>query len=171
MKKSTWVWVVVIILIIIGIWYFSSIKKTTEAPVTTAASSSQVESTSSPSGVKPNIAAPGTVPLVSISAGGTLGKHLVAVNGMTLYTYKNDTKGVSNCTGDCAKQWPAYTRPSTDALVAGAGVTGDFTSIGRTDGSRQMTYNGMPLYYYKGDVKADDTNGQNVGGVWFVAKP
>ena len=27
-------------------------------------------------------------------------------NGMTLYTFKNDEEGVSNCNGGCAANWP-----------------------------------------------------------------
>ena len=46
----------------------------------------------------------------------------------------------------------------------------DFATIAR-DGGKQLTYKGMPLYFYKGDLKAGDTKGNGVGGVWFVAKP
>ena len=30
----------------------------------------------------------------------------------------------------------------------------------RTDGTRQVMYNGMPLYYYNADPNVGDTNGQ-----------
>jgi predicted lipoprotein with Yx(FWY)xxD motif len=41
----------------------------------------------------------------------------------------------------------------------------------RTDGTTQVTYNGHPLYHYKGDTKAGQQNGQNknqFGGRWYV---
>jgi len=41
----------------------------------------------------------------------------------------------------------------------------------RKDGKLQATYNGMPLYYYVKDIKAGDTKGQGVGGVWFLVSP
>jgi predicted lipoprotein with Yx(FWY)xxD motif len=50
-------------------------------------------------------------------------------------------------------------------------VGGSFGTTARTDGATQVTYNGAPLYYFAGDGKAGDTNGQGLNGVWFVAAP
>ncbi len=101
-----------------------------------------------------------------------LGTYLIAYNGMTLYRYTKDTAKVSNCTGQCAVNWPPYVVPSIDALSnIQAGVNGKVGSINRADGSIQVTYNGSPLYFYVGDKNSGDTTGQNVGGVWFVLKP
>jgi len=44
----------------------------------------------------------------------------------------------------------------------------------RPDGARQVTYNGHPLYLFKGDNKAGDTNGQGInafGGYWYALSP
>jgi predicted lipoprotein with Yx(FWY)xxD motif len=41
-------------------------------------------------------------------------------------------------------------------------------TIIRDDGTVQVTYNDLPLYYFANDAKPGDTVGQNVGGVWFV---
>ena len=41
----------------------------------------------------------------------------------------------------------------------------------RADNTPQTTYKGWPLYYYIGDGGPGDVNGDDVGGVWFVAKP
>ena len=43
--------------------------------------------------------------------------------------------------------------------------------ISRDDGREQVTYNGLPLYYFANDKAPGDTKGQGVGGVWFVAAP
>ncbi len=56
-------------------------------------------------------------------------------------------------------------------MKAGDGVTGTFATTKRTDGAMQVTYNGVPLYYYAADKKAGDVMGQGIGGVWFVAAP
>ena len=88
-----------------------------------------------------------------------------------LYLYTKDAPDVSNCSGQCAVNWPPYTRALNEPLVGGEGVDGLIATIPRADGTEQLTYNGVPLYFWKDDVKPGDTRGQNVGGVWFVVKP
>lgn len=100
-----------------------------------------------------------------------LGDYLVAGNGFTLYTFTKDSAGVSTCTDDCAKNWPPFLVSATTRLSAGAGASGELATIERADGRLQVTYNGMPLYYWKDDKAAGDTLGQAVGDVWFVAAP
>lgn len=88
------------------------------------------------------------------------------------YIFKKDTTpGTSACSGSCATNWPPFTTTSPATLKAGAGVTGTLATIKRDDGTDQVTYNGAPLYYFAGDSKAGDSNGQNVGGIWFIAAP
>ena len=104
------------------------------------------------------------------------GKTLTGENGMTLYIFKADTKdsGKSVCNGDCATAWPPYTLEADETLEKDAAVTGTVTMITRDDGTKQVAYNGWPLYYFKGDAKAGDSNGQNInafGGIWVIAAP
>jgi len=40
--------------------------------------------------------------------------------------------------------------------------------INRPDGSKQLAYDGWPLYYFSNDVNPGDTNGQGVGNVWYA---
>jgi predicted lipoprotein with Yx(FWY)xxD motif len=109
---------------------------------------------------------------VVVSNNADLGDFLVAnLGGKTLYTFNNDTEGVSNCSGDCAEAWPPLTVAENTRLVGGAGVEGEFGTIAREDGSLQVTYNGMPLYFFAEDAAPGDTNGQGLGDVWFVAAP
>lgn len=106
---------------------------------------------------------------VMVSSKSGLGNFLVDDKGMTLYLFTNDTPGVSNCTGSCLEAWPPLLVEGEP--VAGEGVTGRLGVIVRSDGSRQVTYNDMPLYYYVADSQAGNTIGQGVGGVWFVVEP
>jgi predicted lipoprotein with Yx(FWY)xxD motif len=101
----------------------------------------------------------------------TLGNYLVAPNGMTLYYFTKDTAGASNCYNACATNWPPYVFSPAGSLAGGTGVSGNISTITRTDGAVQLTYNGAPLYFWSKDVKPGDATGQNFGGVWFVVKP
>jgi len=111
--------------------------------------------------------APVASTVVNMATDPKLGSFLVDAKGMTLYVYGKDTAGVSNCTGQCLANWPALIANGT--LTAGSGVTGTLSSFARPDGTNQVAYNGMPLYYFIADKKAGDTVGQGKGGVWFVA--
>ena len=52
---------------------------------------------------------------------------------------------------------------------AGEGVTsGAVGLITRAGGSKQITYNGWPLYHFAGDEMAGDAKGQSSGDVWFM---
>lgn len=101
-----------------------------------------------------------------------LGAILVDGDGFTLYLFTQDESNVSNCTGGCAQTWPPLQPSLVQLELAGEGVTRDLVgTITREGGIRQVTYNGRPLYNFSGDRSPGDTNGQNVGGVWFVVSP
>ena len=104
-------------------------------------------------------------------ATGAVGSYLIGEGGKTLYTFKPDSVNTSTCTDACATAWPAFTASAQDTLKAGAGVSGKLTTFARPDGTMQVAYNDAPLYYFSGDAKAGETNGQGVGGKWFVAAP
>jgi predicted lipoprotein with Yx(FWY)xxD motif len=107
---------------------------------------------------------------VNVSQNQALGSFLVDSANMTLYMFTKDTPGVSNCTGNCAAIWPPLL--VTSSPMAGAGVDASLLgTITRSDGSMQVTYNGMPLYYYSKDMAAGDTNGQGINSVWYVVSP
>ena len=112
---------------------------------------------------------PAPPPTVMTRSDADLGDILVDPRGMTLYLFTKDQPSVSNCYDACASAWPPLLTASdptaADALAPGLGTTL------RTDGGLQVTYNGMPLYYWANDHKPGDTTGQNVGGVWFVVAP
>jgi predicted lipoprotein with Yx(FWY)xxD motif len=99
-----------------------------------------------------------------------LGAILVDGKGMTLYLFKKDTPGVSNCSGGCLQAWPPFITQGHPTL--GPGV--DDSKVGTAklaDGRLIVTYGGSPLYYYVKDTKAGETTGQGVGGVWFIVPP
>src|SRR6266705_3136963 len=128
-------------------------------------------SASSSSGTVANTPAAGSS---SSAAGGstvtakTIGSQQVLVDsqGMTLYWFAIDTPTKSNCSGQCATYWPVVKGP----LTAGSGVTGTLGTITGSDGTKQATYMGHPLYTYVGDSAPGQNkgNGLNIsGGLWY----
>jgi len=96
---------------------------------------------------------------------------LVDEDGMTLYTYKKDSPGKSACAAanGCLDKWPVFYLDKLEPAMSFN--PDDFAVITREDGKKQTTYKGMPLYYYSKDITADDTLGQGVDNVWYVAVP
>ncbi len=97
------------------------------------------------------------------------GKALVNGDGMTLYTFDNDSKGKSNCNGACANVWLPL------IATVDASASGDFSLITRSDGRKQWAYKGKPLYTFANDKKAGDTTGNEMGPngthIWHCALP
>jgi predicted lipoprotein with Yx(FWY)xxD motif len=104
------------------------------------------------------------------TASSPLGTILVDQDGKTLYLFEADSTNKSNCSGGCLALWPPVT--AKVKATAGSGVSGGM--IGTATGSSQVTYNGHPLYWFSGDTKAGDTNGQGLddfGGEWYAISP
>ena len=99
----------------------------------------------------------------------TLGGYLTGPAGMTLYVLTKDSPDMSTCTGTCATNWPPLAATSGAMIQGPSGAAGTFATITRADGTVQVTYNHMPLYYFAGDSASGDTKGQGKNGVWFVA--
>ncbi|MFI5261763.1 MAG: hypothetical protein ACHQZR_04315, partial [Candidatus Limnocylindrales bacterium] len=82
-----------------------------------------------------------------------------------LYTHAGDTATSSSCTGACAAAWPPLFVTGGAQIVPASGITGTFAAFTRSDGmGTQVTFNGLPLYYWKGDKAAGDTTGQGING-------
>ncbi len=88
---------------------------------------------------------------------------MASKEGKTLYTFGKDAAGKSNCNGGCATAWPPF-------IVANTALAGGDFSIVKRDGAAQWAYKGKPLYFFAGDAKAGDVNGDKQGGVWHVLR-
>lgn len=121
-------------------------------------------------GTAPN--SPSTSATISVRAS-SLGQILVDGNGKSLYLFEADSGTRSTCSGACAQAWPPLTTNGAPkaASTASPSLLGTTT---RSDGTAQVTYRGHPLYYFVGDNKPGDTNGEGstaFGAGWDVLSP
>jgi len=101
---------------------------------------------------------------VNVSSSQSLGTYLTNGTGYTLYYFSGDkaNSDLSNCNGTCASDWPPF-YTSTLSLPAALSAS-SFNTITRSDGTKQLTYNGLPLYFFKSDTKSGEVSGNGVGG-------
>jgi predicted lipoprotein with Yx(FWY)xxD motif len=103
---------------------------------------------------------------------GHLGTYLTDGSGKTLYLFASDHGGTSTCSGACLSALPTLVAKGTPS-ASGAAKTSMIGTITRSDGSKQVTYGGHPLYYFSGDSASGDTHGEGVDGFgakwWGVA--
>ncbi|MER6910272.1 SCO0930 family lipoprotein [Streptomyces sp. NPDC000594] len=100
-----------------------------------------------------------------------LGRVVTDSAGFTLYRFDKDTASPpkATCEGECAKAWPVVTAegaapaPGVDRSLLG--------TVTRSDGTKQLTIAGWPMYRFAQDTKPGDIKGQGVGGTWFASAP
>jgi predicted lipoprotein with Yx(FWY)xxD motif len=84
--------------------------------------------------------------------------------GHAVYIFDGDTQmNQSNCTGQCAAEWPPVA-PPTNVLPA------PWAQFKRSDGSQQLSYKGKPLYTFVADTQPFVAGGNGVGG-FHLARP
>ncbi len=104
------------------------------------------------------------------------GQYLTDAGGRALYLFMKDERGkdASTCYDACAQAWPPALA-GQGAPEAGPTVQDRLLgSFERQDGSRQLTYNGWPLYYFVKDRGPGDVTGQDLkgfGGEWYLVAP
>lgn len=145
-------------------------------PVAAALLAAACSSTSSSTGgsgggsASPAAAAGGTV---ITTKSGSAGSFLTDGSGRAVYLWTKDSMNKSECSGACASAWPPVTASGSVTASGGATASGVGT-ITRSDGSKQVTYDGHPLYYYAGDSGAGQVNGQGnngFGAKWWLVAP
>lgn len=107
---------------------------------------------------------------VTVTVSGKSEAVLANAQGLTLYYFTPDTATTSACTAGCASTWPPLLATGSSKPTAAASVAGKLTALS-TENGQQVQYNGHFLYTYSGDSASGQTNGQGLGGKWFVATP
>ena len=98
-----------------------------------------------------------------------LGVVLTTPNRQAIYVWRSEPKGTMRCTGSGAKAWPpVVVKKGVMVPMPVAGSKGDFGTIRRPDGSRQLTLDRRALYTYAhekpGQVLCNDVDN------WFAVK-
>jgi predicted lipoprotein with Yx(FWY)xxD motif len=110
---------------------------------------------------------------LKVTTNSSLGQIVTTGAGMTVYRYDADSANPSksNCSGGCASAWPPVLVTGS-AMPSVSGVTSGLVGeITRSDGTKQVTLDGWPLYTYAGDSAAGATTGQGSGGSWWAVTP
>lgn len=143
------------------------------APETSAGQSAPAPEPSSPSVERSTPAAEESAPGPSLATAqaGNLGAVVTDGSGRTLYVFGEDTSNPakSNCDGACAALWPPVWAGSGTPQLNG--IQAEAGTVVRSDGTKQLTLGGLPVYLYTKDTKAGDTNGQGIRGKWWAISP
>ncbi len=133
-----------------------------------AASSAPSSAASAASG---SAAASGAMVITTATSSGNT--FLTDGSGRAVYRWTKDAGDASACTGACAGAWPPVTTTGTPT-ASGNVKAGDLGTITRSDGTKQVTYDGHPLYYFSGDSGAGTATGQGsdgFGAKWWLVSP
>lgn len=123
-------------------------------------------------GSAPAAAKAGSPVSVGIASGAD-GKYLTGASGRALYLWVADSHNKSVCAGACAAAWPPLTTKAAPAAAGGVTMSQLGTTT-RSDGVKQVTYDGHPLYYYAGDTSKGSLTGQGstqFGAKWWLVAP
>nr|WP_039923405.1 lipoprotein [Amycolatopsis decaplanina] len=107
------------------------------------------------------------------SEAGELNPVVVNGAGLTLYRFDKDTAkpSKSTCDGECAKTWPPVLVTGGSKIFLAGVKKSAVGTVERSDGTRQVTIAGWPVYRFAKDTEPGDTKGQGVGGTWFGVTP
>jgi predicted lipoprotein with Yx(FWY)xxD motif len=110
-----------------------------------------------------------TTPPVRTIVDRQLGRVLATPTRQAIYVWNREPRGTIRCTGACAKAWPpVLVKRGVRVPMRVQGIKGDFGTIRRAGGARQLTLNRRPLYTYAherpGQVLCNDVDD------WFAVK-
>jgi predicted lipoprotein with Yx(FWY)xxD motif len=135
-----------------------------------ACSSGSSSSSGSTSAAGSGSSASSTVITTKTSSGGSF---LTNGAGRSVYLFMADSSGKSTCDGACAAAWPPVIATG-QPTATGSAQASDLGTITRSDGTKQVTYDGHPLYYFQGDTGPGTDKGQGLNGfgaLWYLVAP
>jgi predicted lipoprotein with Yx(FWY)xxD motif len=139
------------------------------AACSSGSSSTGAGSTATGTGAGASASGSGTV----ISTASASGSTFLTDGGRAVYLWVKDTGDTSACSGACTGTWPPVTATGT-VTAAGSVKAADLGTITRSDGTKQVTYDGHPLYFFSGDTGSGMASGQgstSFGAKWWLVAP
>jgi predicted lipoprotein with Yx(FWY)xxD motif len=136
-------------------------------------SSAAAPASSAAGGASASAGSTGSGAMVITTAASSAGTVLTDGSGRAVYLWVKDTGDASTCSGACAGAWPPVTSTGTPTASGGASAS-DLGTITRSDGTKQVTYDGHPLYYFSGDSGPGTASGQGsdgFGAKWWLVSP
>ncbi|MCW3026963.1 MAG: hypothetical protein JWN81_174 [Solirubrobacterales bacterium] len=129
-----------------------------------SSSSGTTSSSSSGAGGSSSGQASGSAAVVKTASNATLGSTVLTnAQGLTLYSLSAEQGGKFICTSSsCTQIWHPLSASGTPGGVASLGT------VMRPDGTKQVTYKGMPLYTFAQDQQPGQAKGQGFKdvGTW-----
>lgn len=102
-----------------------------------------------------------------------LGDYLTDGHARAMYMFTADKDKHSACDAACAKAWPPVL--TDGAIMPGDAIdAGELGTIPHGKKLGQVTYHGMPLYYFVRDKHPGSVGGEGIkhfGGSWYVVSP
>lgn len=138
-----------------------------------AAACSSSGSSSTSNSTSPSAAAGSASSTVITTKTSSGGSFLTNSAGRAIYLFMADSSGKSACSGACAAAWPPVVATGQPTASGGA-QSSDLSTITRSDGTKQVTYDGHPLYYFEGDTGPGTDKGQGLNGfgaLWYLVAP
>ena len=110
-------------------------------------------------------------PFVQIAESPEYGPILVDADCRALYVFANDSSGEPTCVDDCAAAWPPLFVPSDSVPPLADELDSSLFSVVQHPDGAMLKVGDWPLYYFAHDTAPGHTNGQGVGGVWWLVTP
>jgi len=91
---------------------------------------------------------------------------------VSLYLLTVEKGGKLHCTGICLTYWqPLLVPTATKSIPVAKSVKGKIGFVKRTSRTKQVTFNGYPVYHYTGDSGPNQVKGEGTpadGGTWYL---
>jgi predicted lipoprotein with Yx(FWY)xxD motif len=105
---------------------------------------------------------------------GPFGDYITDTNGRPVYAFSGDAPNQTACLTNCATVWPPVLVEARPPAASPAIDTARLRVFARPDGTHQLAYAGLPLYYSASSFTSRDALGHyamSFGGRFTLVSP